>query len=99
MRREIESDGLLIEHLEDAMALDKLIVTRIAEWLEERGWSDRGRKLRPEVEHLGRAVDRMAKRAEQLRRARLDGAMAQRAGVVPLTDAFAEIEEEADEDA
>ena len=98
-RREIETDTLLIDTLEDALALDKLIVTRVTDWLEERGWSDRGRRLRPEVDRLGAAVDRMAKRAEQLRRARLDRTVAQGVGIVPLTDAFAEIEEGDDEDA
>jgi hypothetical protein len=99
-REAIEADPLLIDTLEDALALDRLVVDRISRWLEERGWQhDRGRKMRPEVEHLGRATDRMARRAEQLRRARLDQAVAERAGIVPLTDAFAEIEEEADGDA
>jgi hypothetical protein len=95
-RQQIRDDALLIETLESALSLDLLIVERITGFLEQRGWeatSQRRPKLRNEVEHLGRAVDRMARRAEQLRRARLDQAMAKRAGIVPLADAFAEIEE------
>jgi hypothetical protein len=44
--------------LEDALALDRLIVARISGWLDEREWSNRGRRLRPEVERLERAASR-----------------------------------------
>lgn len=83
----------MIEQLEQAAAIDRLIVERVSGFLEAHGWDQKGngrqgRRLRVEVEHLGRAVDRLAKRAEQLRRARLDAAMAQRAGIVDLATYF-----------
>ena len=97
-KRRNEADVLLIGELEQSLAIDDLIADRLIDHLEQQGWTHRG-KMRPEVEHLGKANDRRARRAEQLRRARLDALVADRAGIVPLTDAFAEIEEGDDEDA
>jgi hypothetical protein len=103
-REAIERDVLLVDQLEDAAALDRLIVTRITEFLEDRGWDQKGngrqgRRMRVEVEHLGRAVDRLARRAEQLRRARLDAAVAGREGLLDLASYYAQPAEEEEDEA
>lgn len=91
-RQHIEGDLLLIGELETSLALQDLIVDRLISFLEENGWTHRG-KMRPEVEHLGKAIDRRARLASQLRKARLDQAVAQRHGLVDVVTALASIEE------